>query len=290
MEQSHSLIKWQSSKSFSIVDICMPVYNPNLDWLYESLQSISLQVFIDWRLILVLDSMPMSRKFGIYDLLDLFNFGNRLLVLENKVRGLVNCLNLGLSYVSAPYFARMDYDDRMLPQRLSKQINLLESNSLLVGCGSQVVYLSQTDKQVFTYHNRHPTSYIGFLFFGAFVNNPIAHPSLVIRSEILKNLSGYFNIVSMEDYDLISRCLDYGIFFNMSEALLEYRVHSSQHSKQVSALRKDLFIVRLRFYRKLCKINFIWTIFFPILLFWFLVGPRFEKRFRNSLLYFIRCI
>ena len=74
--------------------------------------------------------------------------------------------------------------------------------------------------------------------------------------------------------------------FKMSE----YFMNLSKEDKRMYSLkdftekiRNNLFIVRLRFFRKLCRLNFIWIFFFPIILFWFIVGPRFEKSFRNFL-------
>ena len=60
----------------------------------------------------------------------------RIRRLSNPQPGLVNALNLGIAQARTPVIARMDADDRMLPQRLERQFNYLQSHPeiTLPGC------------------------------------------------------------------------------------------------------------------------------------------------------------
>ena len=127
-------------------------------------------------------------------------------------RGLVSALRAGVVQCRAPAIARMDGDDLMHRDRLAAQLSLLESQPALAAVGSHVRcfprealgpgmrryerWLAEIDTPA-----RVRTE--------AFVECPVAHPTLMLRAEVLSAFP-YRDRGWPEDYDLILRILEAG--------------------------------------------------------------------------------
>ena len=60
------------------------------------------------------------------------------------------------------------------------------------------------------------------------MNNPIGHPSLVVRRESAVAVGGYTDLPGNEDYDLVARMLAHGQRAgNVEEPLVDFRMGSS---------------------------------------------------------------
>jgi len=127
--------------------------------------------------------------------------------------GLVLALNRGLAACRAPFVARMDADDWMHRERLSAQLRLLDDDPSLCCVGCHV--------RLFPRDGLRPglRAYERWLCSidspervrrDAFIECPLAHPTLVIRREELLEL-GFRDAGWPEDYDLLLRLLAKGL-------------------------------------------------------------------------------
>jgi glycosyltransferase involved in cell wall biosynthesis len=127
--------------------------------------------------------------------------------------GLVPALNLGLTRCQAPFVARMDADDWMHRERLAAQLRLLEDDPSLCGVGCHVrLFPRQGLRQGLREYERWLCSIDSpdRVRRDAFVECPLAHPTLVIRREALLAL-GFRDLGWPEDYDLLLRLLAKGL-------------------------------------------------------------------------------
>ncbi|MBW2527393.1 MAG: glycosyltransferase [Deltaproteobacteria bacterium] len=141
-------------------------------------------------------------------------------------QGLVAALGLGLARCEAPFVARMDADDLMRRDRLARQLRALEQQPDLaaVGCHVRVFPLRPMTDGLRRYER-----WLNQLVSAAdvereaFVECPVAHPSLMFRTSVLRR-HGYRDRGWAEDYDLVLRVLGAGQRIGMvPEPLLLWR-------------------------------------------------------------------
>jgi len=140
---------------------------------------------------------------------------------ENK--GLAYALNYGLQFCSYELLARMDSDDICMPNRFEKQIKYFMEHKETVIIGSNIIEFYDGNQTYDIGEKHYPVSVdkkSTILFKGI----PIAHPTVIIKTEILKKYKYNTNVYSNEDVDLWFRLiLDGYKIENINEPLLRYR-------------------------------------------------------------------
>ena len=175
----------------------------------------------------------------------------KLVVVKGTHTGITGALNRGLAACNGSYTARLDADDLCRATRLEQQWQLLERNNDLVACGMQIEGIDNQGKRLINRLHRYPTTPILTRLVGALFNTPMAHPVLMFRTQLAKEIGGYRPLPCMEDYDLMARLGEHGSLTNLDTVGLDYRVHTKQHSRMVRPKRSHLFAARWRFLRQL---------------------------------------
>ena len=128
----------------------------------------------------------------------------------------------------------MDADDLMHRQRLAMQVHVLESNASLsaVGCHVRLFprrHLRDGRLNYERWLNRITSA--RRIHEEAFVECPIAHPTLMIRRDVLRSFK-YRDCGWPEDYDLILRLLTHGYAIDIvPHRLLSWRDHPLRLSR-----------------------------------------------------------
>ena len=136
---------------------------------------------------------------------------SRVRVVAADGDGLIAALNEGLQHCRAPFVARMDADDLMRRDRLALQLERLRADATLAGVGSHVrlfprpLASPRRGEYEAWLNSLHTAEDVGR---DAFVECPIAHPTLMVRREAVAD--GYADRGWPEDYDLILRLLTSG--------------------------------------------------------------------------------
>jgi glycosyltransferase involved in cell wall biosynthesis len=190
------------------ISVLLPVWNAAAT-LPACLASLWRQTETDWECALVDDgstdaSLAIARGFAARD--------PRLRVLALSHRGLVAALNAGLPACRGRLIARMDADDVMHRERLAVQAEALDASPALaaVGCHARL-FPSQGLGPGMRAYGRWLRSIDSpaRVREEAFVECPVAHPTLMLRAEWLREL-GYRELGWPEDYDLVLRLLERG--------------------------------------------------------------------------------
>ena len=190
------------------VSILLPVFDAAAT-LDACLRSVRRQTFRDWECVIVDDgsrdgSLARARHHADAD--------PRFRVIARPHRGLVPALGEGLTHCRGALVARMDADDLMHRERLAAQTAALEGAPALAAVGCHVRLFPRRDLA------EGMRAYERWLLSidsprrvreEAFVECPVAHPSLMIRAEVLRSL-GYRERGWPEDYDLVLRLLESG--------------------------------------------------------------------------------
>jgi glycosyltransferase involved in cell wall biosynthesis len=188
--------------------ILLPVFNA-VETLPACLRSIQRQTDPDWECVVMDDGssdrgIAVARQFVAADA--------RFRLLVRPHRGLVPTLVDGVEHCRGRFVARMDADDWMHRDRIAAQCAALEGNPALAAVGCHVRLFPRRDLRdgMRDYENwlnaiDSPRS----IRTEAFVECPIAHPTLMIRREILI-AHPYRDCGWAEDYDLVLRLLAAG--------------------------------------------------------------------------------
>jgi len=262
-----------------VVSILMPIYKPNLEWLKASIKSLQDQVHEEWILILSLDGRDQQTISGARLAEEMLNRMNRLVIIEGERSGIVQTLNRGLRACNTEYTARLDADDKCKTRRLEHQLKYMNENPGAACCGMQVTKLTASDEEIKSF--KYPTKPNSCLALGAFINTPIAHPTLMFRSELVKEIGGYREKRCMEDYELLSRLATKGSLINLEETGIAYRVHENQHSKTIRPTAFDLLETRMRFLKLLIASQPAFVIFAWLPLILYVIGPIRELEIRT---------
>src|SRR5262249_26857598 len=136
----------------------------------------------------------------------------RVQVVRTPHRGLVAALAAGLGECRATIVARMDADDVMHRERLAAQLDALARDASLdaVGCHVRLFPRDRLTPGLRGYERwLNAIDTPDRVRAEAFVECPVAHPTLAVRTEVLAAL-GYRATGWPEDYDLILRMLASG--------------------------------------------------------------------------------
>jgi GT2 family glycosyltransferase len=161
-------------------------------------------------------------------------------------QGIVSALNHAAEQARAPLLARMDADDICLPARLERQRRWLERRADLVAVGSLVEsFGAGADSDGWA-------RYLGWLngrrtadqiARDLLVESPLAHPSVMLRAEALREVGGYRDFDGPEDYELWLRLARAGgRFAKVPAMLLRWRDHASRLTRTDGRYRPEAFL------------------------------------------------
>lgn len=222
-----------------LVSVLMSVYNGER-WLQKAISSVTGQSYSNWEFIIVDDASTDGTK-GI---LQQYEKDPRFkLIYSGQNAGCVKSFNTGIDHCNGLYTARFDADDICTADRFKKQSDFLTAHPDVAMVASFVDFIN--DEDVFTgiweddrRNNSNATIRKSLPFL-----NCIAHPSVMIRTAILKQYRYNEMQLNCEDWDLWMRlAADNQRIEKMQEPLLQYRVHGSSitaHSFKRSAFWKN---------------------------------------------------
>lgn len=193
-----------------LVSVILPVYNAE-QTLNEAMESIAEQTLGEWELIVIDDgsddaSRDIIRRWTQKD--------SRIRALYRKHEGLVPALQTGLEAAEGAYIARMDADDRSLPRRLELQKSFLDKHGDTGLTACRVRHLDREKKRGgYARYVRWTNSLVEpeEIALNRFIESPLAHPSVMFRSELVEKYGGYREGMFPEDYELWLRWMERGV-------------------------------------------------------------------------------
>ncbi len=217
------------------VSVVMPAYNAE-KYLREAIESILSQTYDDFEFIIINDGSTDKTKEIILSYSD-----PRIVYIENEQNsGICVTLNKGLDAARGKYIARMDSDDIAIPRRLETQVRYMDANPKIGASGSDIeIFGEGITPYIFTQLHTPDECSAGLLF-----NSCFAHPSVIIRKDILDqyNLRYKDEFRGLEDYELWWQISRHSGINNIAQPLLRYRHHKAQVTQNVTKRVHDAFI------------------------------------------------
>lgn len=229
-----------------VISVVMGVYNPDREYLIDSVNSILSQTLEDLEFIICDDGSDKN----IYLFEELKELDNRIIIIKNeKNMGLAYTLNNCINHSRGKYIARQDADDISKKDRLEKQYIFLENNIIYTFVGSNISLFDENGEYGVFKFPICPTNR-DFLF-----TSPFNHGSIMIRKEILEKNNMYRvskETRRCEDYDLFIRLyIDNRLGFNIQEELYFFREDKDAKKRRKFIYRVDDYKIRKKYFKKL---------------------------------------
>jgi hypothetical protein len=203
----------------------MAVHNAE-KYLRQAVESVLDQTFANFELVIVNDASTD----GSSAILDRVSDRRVIRIRNDQNQGLTRSLNAGLAHCRALLFARMDADDICEPERLRRQVELMDSEprTAVVGCLTRHI---DEDGRVFSEQR-----YCGepnYLKWDLARWNPVFHPTTLMRRQVVLAAGGYDETFRYaQDYDLFTRLVMAGHELRViEEPLLRFRESAGSITK-----------------------------------------------------------
>lgn len=215
------------------VTVLMPAYNRER-FVDEAIRSVVDQDFSDFELLLVddgsTDETPaILRDWAARDA------RLRVVTLPSN-QGIPAALNAGLAAASAPYIARLDSDDLMMPGRLAAQAAVLDAQQdvILVSCAYEL--MDAGGRTFATWRGDEPHDVVVFLL--NFYNIVGGGGQVMFRRDEVRALGGYdATFPSSEDYELWSRMLRRGRIVTLPLVGMRQRDHGARSLAKYAGIK-----------------------------------------------------
>ena len=231
------------------ISVIMSVYNGET-YLAEAIESVIGQTFENWELVVINDCSTDSTA----EILASFAARDeRIKVHTNEVNlKLPTSLNKAISLSQGKYIARMDADDICLEDRLLKQYNFMEANSdvALSSCRFLTV-----KNGVYASGGAGGRCDNDALYAMLLVANPILHPGVIAKAEVLKKHNYDTTLTCTEDLELWTRlAVEKQKICILPECLLIYRLHDKQiTSTTLERQHTEVLKIQQKYYSSLAQ-------------------------------------
>ena len=197
------------------VSIGIPFYNAQ-DFLEQAILSVLNQDYKSFELLLIDDGSTDKSL----DIAYLFQDERIKVIHDGLNKGLSVRLNELVALSKGEYFARMDADDIMFPQRISQQLAYLQQHNEVDVVGSSAVTIDIKNKITgIICYPEHPNNISNVIKHQCFI-----HPSIMAKRSWFVQNPYDEGAIRMEDYNLWMRTFSKYRFYNIAEPLLFYRV------------------------------------------------------------------
>jgi len=204
------------------VTVAINVYNA-MPYLPEAVESILAQTLCDFDLLIINDGSTDGSRDYLETLDD-----SRIQIVDQENQGCSAASNIAIEHCQTEYLARMDADDVAHPERLEMQLAFMEEHPEVGLLGAQTACLGDrssgrsinlpcSHEAIWQTLNR------GF--------HAMAHPTLMMRTELIRQLGGYWSHrLADDDVDMMLRMGEISKLANLDRVLLRYRVHQASIS------------------------------------------------------------
>ena len=215
-----------------LVSVLIPCYNCE-EYVEEAVMSIIKQTYSNLEILVIDDGSTDNTKTILQRLAQK---DSRIRYIKNEENlKLIKTLNKGLDLCNGKYIARMDADDISLPTRIEKQVNFLETHPE-IGVVGTYIQIFGVRKSVWKMDTKDK-----YIRAHLFCNSSFAHPSVMMRTSILRDNHLYYNTdyPHAEDYKLWCDIAQYTKLANIPEILLFYRINENQVSNKYNKEQKE---------------------------------------------------
>ena len=228
-------------KDLPLVSVIVPCYN-HQDFVGEAINSILKQTYPNIELIVLDDGSTDNSPAILAGLAEKQGFYYE----RQQNMGMSSTLNKGLLLAKGRYVCPFSSDDVMFPDRIEKQVALLESRPDVAVCAGNIIRICETG-EIMSRQKIRPAREVDFddIFWR---NIPVpAAPTVMIRSSILDEVGHYDPDIGIEDWYMWLKITHAGHKIHILNDLLAYYRHHADnvHANYRFMLENELKIIDL---------------------------------------------
>lgn len=215
--------------------VLMPVYHGNTTHEFTvALNSILSQTYPATQIVIVQDG-PVEEGISL-QINSLKSLPEITLITLPTNTGVGNALNVGLQHCEHEWVARMDADDKSLPNRFEETVNFITTHKNLDLVGG---YYAEQPPIGHIYIRKVPADFDGIIKFSKY-RNPHSHPTVFYKKEVAIAAGGYKNFYFAEDWYLWLRMFAKGSkSANIPQVLVYAQGQNYSRRLGFRALRND---------------------------------------------------
>jgi glycosyltransferase involved in cell wall biosynthesis len=199
------------------VSVIVPLYNAR-DVIRDTIESVLAQTYCDYEIVVVDDgsSDESAEVLHVYS--------KRLRYIRQPNGGVAQARNRGIAAARGRYIALLDHDDLWEPDKLAKQVAILDVRPDVGMVVTDVAHIDRAGRSMNQLGPAYqPQHEFARLFVQGFVPTPSA---TLIRASILRAVGGFdeqFNSAGMDDHELWTRIATATTIIGISEPLTLHR-------------------------------------------------------------------
>ena len=213
-------------------------------YISECIESVLSQTYTDFEFLIV-DNVSTDNTVNIIK--SFVDFRIRLILNQQNY---IEALNTGMSLAKGKYIARIDADDKMFPDRIKEQVQVMTTFPDVDICGSWAVTFGSVSCTISNGQGRIENPIAELLR-----RNFICHPSTLLKKKFfIENNLKHKNYEYAEDYKLwLDAALSGGVFYIIPHPLIQYRMSKDQvsyrkrHEQDITAkkIRNEILLIIL---------------------------------------------
>ena len=223
-----------------LVSIISPAYNHE-KYMRQCIESVQAQTYFNWEMLILNDGSTDQTAF-IAQSFARTDFRIKVFTQPNKgVFKLAETYNLGVSLAKGKYIAILECDDLWMPDKLKRQVAVLEQDPSVILCWGQahlvhedlsMIYRTSpvvNTRHLHLYHNIPTGSVIELSLHGIW----LPALTIIIRKENLTEIGGFQQMFGMPlvDFPTILALSLHGRFHFVPEVFGKWRIYPTQTSK-----------------------------------------------------------
>lgn len=209
------------------VSVIIPTYN-RANLVGKAIKSVLSQTYQDFEIIVIDDGSTDNTEETVKS----FNNFKIRYICHSDNRGISAARNTGIRASLGKYIALLDSDDEWLPEKLDKQVDVLQNKSSEVGVVCSWSY--NIDEKGSYISKRCLPKKGGYIYEDLLSTNPISVPTVLIRKECFNRVGLFDDLLNtQQDWDMWIRISKYYRFVLIKIPLVKYRLHSNQISRNL---------------------------------------------------------
>jgi len=213
-----------------LISVVMPVFNPNLNWLTEAINSVRTQIYGAWELC-ISDDCSTDSEVRIF-LEKLAAQDSRIKVVFRETNGHISAAsNSALEMADGEWIALMDQDDLLNPSALFSVVDAINDHP-----HARLIYSDEDklDSRGARFDPYFKCDWNIDLFYS---HNMFSHLG-VFKTDLVKEVGGFrVGFEGSQDYDLTLRCIEKVTFdqiVHIPKVLYHWRAHDASTAKSLS--------------------------------------------------------
>ncbi len=216
------------------VSVIIPTHNSS-NYICDAIDSVLQQCYKDYEIIVVDDGSTDNTKEALRQ------YGQKIKYIYQENKGVSAARNTGIKEANGKYIALLDADDTWVPNKLSRQIEILENNKEI---GLTCSLMDTMSEQGVSLNKIKPKKPLARTFEKALIFGSPPPSTFVIRREYLDAVGLFGEEIDIfEDLDLFLKISKKYSIAPMNEVLGRYRIHSSNITRNDERVYRNQIII-----------------------------------------------